>query len=209
MIFAGAVGALYSFLTVTLRCNQNVIGLTITTLGVGIANFIGSRIDTKWFSIASNKFFNKGFVTGNELNWFEELFLSYGALVYIAFIVAIIAALVLKKTKIGLSLRAVGENPATADAAGINVTAYRYIFTIIGSAISGLGGLFYIMNYIGGSWQYAIDSFGWLAVALVIFSIWKPDIGIIGAIIFGALYIMPNYLNTGTKNYIKELINHL
>lgn len=207
LIFAGIMGLIYSFMTVTLRCNQNVTGLTITTFGVGLANFVGSSIDNTYFSIASNKFFNKGFVApSSEMNWFEELFLSYGTLVYLAFAIAIIFAVLLRKTRIGLNLRAVGENPGTADAAGINVTAYKYIFTTIGSAIAGLGGLFYIMNYIGGSWQYAIDAFGWLAVALVIFSIWKPDIGILGAILFGALYIMPNYINVGTKSYYKEII---
>lgn len=206
LLFAGFMGLIYSFMTVTLRCNQNVTGLTITTFGVGLANFIGSGIDQRFFSVASNKFFNKGFVTGTELSWFEELFLSYGTLVYLSFALAIIFAIILKKTRWGLNLRAVGENPGTADAAGINVTAYKYGFTILGSAIAGLGGLFYIMNYVGGSWQYAIDAFGWLAVALVIFSIWKPDWGILGAIIFGALYIMPNYINVGTQSYYKELI---
>lgn len=206
LLFAGFMGLIYSFMTVTLRCNQNVTGLTLTTFGVGLANFIGSGIDQRFFSVASNKFFNKGFVTGTELSWFEELFLSYGTLVYLSFALAIIFAIILKKTRWGLNLRAVGENPGTADAAGINVTAYKYGFTILGSAIAGLGGLFYIMNYVGGSWQYAIDAFGWLAVALVIFSIWKPDWGILGAIIFGALYIMPNYINVGTQSYYKELI---
>ena len=206
LLFAGFMGLIYSFMTVTLRCNQNVTGLTITTFGVGLANFIGSGIDQRFFSVASNKFFNKGFVTGTELSWFEELFLSYGTLVYLSFALAIIFAVILKKTRLGLNLRAVGENPGTADAAGINVTAYKYGFTILGSAIAGLGGLFYIMNYVGVSWQYAIDAFGWLAVALVIFSIWKPDWGILGAIIFGALYIMPNYINVGTQSYYKELI---
>jgi len=206
LLFAGFMGLIYSFMTVTLRCNQNVTGLTITTFGVGLANFIGSGIDQRFFSVASNKFFNKGFIGGTEMNWFEELFLSYGTLVYLSFALAIIFAVILKKTRLGLNLRAVGENPGTADAAGINVTAYKYCFTILGSAIAGLGGLFYIMNYVGGSWQYAIDAFGWLAVALVIFSIWKPDWGILGAVIFGALYIMPNYINVGTQSYYKEII---
>ena len=87
------------------------------------------------------------------------------------------------------------KNPGTADAAGINVTAYKYTATIIGSAIAGLGGLFYIMDYLTGSWEYTIDAMGWLAVALVIFSMWNPGWGILGAIVFGGLYIAPYYLN--------------
>jgi len=208
ILFGALVGLLYSFFTVTLRCNQNVTGLTITTLGVGFANFVGSSIDNTGFAEV-NVIFRGGFAPGTEVGVFKLLFLSYGPLVYLAIAFAIATALTLRKTKVGLSLRAVGENPATADAAGINVTAYRYISTIIGSAIVALGGLFYIMDYIGGKWQYAIDAFGWLAVALVIFSVWSPDIGIAGAIIFGALYIAPNYINTGTQSYIKELIKML
>lgn len=205
LLFGGVAGLLYGFFTVTLRCNQNVTGLTLTTFGIGLANFIGSSINSERFSEVS-AYFRMGFVKDVEMNVFETVFLSYGALVYLAIILALIVSVVIRRTRLGLSLRAVGENPATADAAGINVTGYRYVATIIGSAISALGGLFYIMDYIGGNWQYAIDAFGWLAVALVIFTVWQPDIGILGAILFGALYVAPNYINTGTKGYIKELI---
>ena len=94
----------------------------------------------------------------------------------------------------GLHLRAVGENPATADAAGINVTRYRYLATIIGSGIAGLGGLFYIMDYLTGSWEYSIDALGWLSIALVIFTVWKPNWSILGSYAFGGLYILANYI---------------
>lgn len=201
LIFGGLGGLLFSFFAVTLRCNQNVTGLTLTTFGVGLANFVGSDLPHDNFNIAST-YFRRGFVVGDGLNWFEELFLSHGTLVYLAIIVAILVFIVFNKTRVGLNLRAVGENPATADAAGINVTKYRYIATITGSAIAGLGGLFYIMDYIGGIWQYAIEGLGWLAVALVIFSVWKPNWGILGSIVFGMLYIAPNYINYGFKSYI-------
>ena len=206
MLFAACAGLLYSFFTVTLRCNQNVTGLTLTTFGVGLANFIGSSINNEGFSEVS-AIFRKAIVNDPDPNVFETLFLSYGVLVYLAIFLAIIVSLVIRNTRTGLSLRAVGENPATADAAGINVTGYRYVSTIIGSAIAGLGGLFYIMDFIGGNWQYAIDAFGWLAVALVIFTLWQPDLGILGAILFGALYILPNYIPTGEKGYLQKLID--
>ena len=90
----------------------------------------------------------------------------------------------------GLYLNAVGENPATADAVGINVTAYKYIATCIGSGIAGLGGLFYIVDYSGSQEAYlGIESLGWLAIALVIFALWRPNISIFGSAIFGALYV--------------------
>ena len=94
------------------------------------------------------------------------------------------------KTRTGLSLRAVGENTGTADAAGINVTAFKYLATCIGGGISGIGGLYYVMNYIGGTWenQGTIEALGWLAVALVIFATWKPLRSIWGSYLFGVLY---------------------
>lgn len=204
MIFAGLAGLLFSFMTVTLRCNQNVTGLTITTFGIGFNSFYMSRIDRTDFNIASS-FFTKCFPGAGEAGWFGQMFLSYGTLVYLAIFIAIIAAIVFKKTRVGLNLRAIGENAATADAAGLNVSKYRYIATILGSAIAGLGGLFFIMDYLGGNVEYNIDAYGWLSVALVIFSMWKPGWGILGSILFGILYIAPNYLNVSFSQ--AELVN--
>lgn len=203
LIFGALAGLLFSFMTVTLRCNQNVTGLTITTFGIGFNSFYLNRIDKTGISDAS-RFFIQGFPCADAAGGFGKLFLSYGALVYIAIIVAIIAAVVIKKTRTGLNLRAVGENPATADAAGISVTKYRYLATIIGSAIAAMGGLFFIMDYLGGNIEYNIDAYGWMAVALVIFTVWKPNWGILGSILFGALYIAPNYMTVSFSE--KEIV---
>lgn len=208
MLFAGAMGLLYGFLTISLRCNQNVSGLTITTFGIGIFNFwikkMGSTGTT--FYTASDCFTEKLF-TSSSNGWFYQLFGSYSPLVYLAFIIAIIAAIVLKKTRTGMNLNAIGENPAAADAAGINVTKYKYIASVLGAAISGIGGLFCLMDITMGSLEYAIDAMGWLAVALVIFSLWKPALAILGSILFGGLYILPSYLNVNFSQM--ELVNML
>ncbi|MBR5070621.1 MAG: ABC transporter permease, partial [Oscillospiraceae bacterium] len=106
----------------------------------------------------------------------------------------------------GLHLRAVGENPGTADAAGINVSRYKYIATCLGSMIAGLGGLYYVMDYANGIWSN--DGFGdrgWLAIALVIFTVWKPTLGIISSILFGGLYILYLYIPSGMNLSLKEL----
>ncbi len=187
------MGAIYCFLTVTLRCNQNVTGLALTTFGVGVTTYIIQNIDS--FSRAS-KFFTKHLPIGDKLGWFGRLFLSYGFMVYMAILIALICSFVLNRTRVGLHLRAVGENPATADAMGINVTAYRYVATCIGSGIAGLGGLFYIMDYLNGMWEYNIDDMGWLAVALVIFAVWRPNLSIFGSMLFGALYIASSYITS-------------
>ena len=124
------------------------------------------------------------------------LLFSYGFLTYVALILAVAIWYFLSKTRTGLSLRAVGENTATADAAGINVTKYKYLATCIGAGISGLGGTYYVMNYINGTWenQGTIEALGWLAVALVIFATWKSLRAIWGSYLFGVLYWAYNYI---------------
>lgn len=195
VLFAAALGCVYSFLTVSLRANQNMTGLTITTFGVGVTKFFAKRIDTTGFATAST-YFQTLFSGADSLGWFGTLFLSHGFLTYFSIIIALLTAYVLNKTRVGLQLRAVGENPATADAAGIRVTKYKYFAILIGSAIAGLGGLYYIMDRLGGNGlqESAIDAMGWLSLALVIFTLWRPNLSIIGSILFGGLYIAANYI---------------
>lgn len=204
---AAIMGLIYSFLTVTLRSNQNVTGLALTTFGVGVTNYIISQIDFVTFQRGS-RFFTASLPFASKLGWFGQIFLSYGFLVYFSIVIAVVASLVLSKTRVGLHLRAVGENPATADAMGVNVTAYRYGATCIGSAIAGLGGLFFVMDYLGGNWEYCIDAMGWLSIALVIFTVWKPHMSIIGSFLFGGLYIAYNYIG-GVTFAQKELLKML
>ena len=185
------MGLIYCFFTVTLHANQNVTGLILTTLGTGLTGYIISK--TGSFAFAA-KYFTKPLPFAKNLGWFGKLFLSYGILVYLALAIAIVSSVVLAKTRIGLNIRAVGENPATADAAGINVTKYRYVTTMVGSGIAGIGGLCYIMDNLFGSWEYTIEAMGWLAIALVIFTVWKPNIGIFGSILFGMLYNASAYI---------------
>lgn len=202
-----AMGGIYSFLTVTLRANQNVTGLALTTLGTGISNYMIAQVKSASFAQAS-KFFTASLPFAGKLGEIGRLFLSYGIMVYLAIAIALAASYVLNHTRVGLHLRAVGENPATADAAGISVTKYRYLATLIGSGIAGLGGLCYIMDNLNGNWEYTIDAIGWLAIALVIFTLWRPNLGIIGSIIFGALYIVSSYV-VGISFANKALIKML
>ena len=158
-------GLIYCFLTVTLRANQNVTGLALTTFGVGFGNFFGgSLIKLTGSAVPSvaltntSAYFKKSLPFADSLGAFGKIFLSYGFLVYLAILVAIVCAVFLRHTRGGLHLRAVGENPATADAAGINVERSKYLATCIGSMIAGLGGLYYVMDYASGVWSN--DGFG-------------------------------------------------
>lgn len=197
------VSLLYCFLTVTLRANQNVTGLAITIFGVGVGNFFGGSLikivksDVPYLSLTKiAKAFKVTLPFANDMGAVGQLFFSYGFMVYLAIIIAVAVSFILKKTKVGLQLRAVGENPATADASGINVTRYKYFATCIGGMIAGLGGLFYIMDYSNGIWSNnGFGDRGWLAIAIVIFATWKPAFAILGSYLFGALYIVFNYIN--------------
>ena len=192
-LLGGALmGLLFSFLTVTLRANQNVTGLAITTLGVGISDYIIDKTGLIYISGAT--YFKASLPFASKLGSFGEIFLSHGVLVYVAIIIAVLTSFVFNRTRVGLHLRAVGENPATADAAGINVSRYRYLATCIGCGIASLGGLSFVMDYLNGNWEYIIDDIGWLAIALVILTVWKPNLAIFGSLIFGALYIASSYI---------------
>ena len=206
-ILGGAfMGLIFSFLTVTLRANQNVTGLALTTLGVGISDYIIDK--TGLIYVRGAVYFKASLPFASKLGDFGEIFLSHGVLVYLAIVIALISTYVLNRTRLGLHLRAVGENPATADAAGINVSAYRYGATCIGCGIAGLGGLSFVMDYLNGNWEYVIDDIGWLAIALVIFTVWKPNLAIFGSLIFGALYIASSYI-VGVSFAGKELFKML
>ena len=207
------MGLLYCFLTVTLRANQNVTGLALTTFGVGFGNFFGGSliklVKTDIPSIVltrTSQAFSRKLPFAGSLGWFGKIFLSYSFLAYLAIVIALAASWVLNHTRTGLHLRAVGENPSTADTAGINVVAYKYTATILGSIISGLGGLYYVMDYASGVWtNNAFGDRGWLAVALVIFTVWRPAMSIFASILFGGLYILNVFIPTGMDLAVKEI----
>lgn len=215
LICASLGGLIYSFLTISLRANQNVTGLALTTFGVGFGNFFGGSLaklagGVGQISVAATGSAFRASIPGlSKLPVIGPILFSYGFLTYLAVIIAFVMAFIMKKTRVGLNLRAVGENPGTADAAGIPVTRYKYLATIIGAAIAGLGGLFFVMEYSGGTWtNNGFGDRGWLAIALVIFALWKPVNAIWGSILFGGLYILYLYI-PGLNRSMQEIFKML
>jgi ABC-type uncharacterized transport system permease subunit len=215
LLASGLGGLIYSFLTVTLRANQNVVGLALTTFGVGFGNFFGGSISklaggVGQISVSTTASAYRATVPGlSKVPVVGELLFSYGFLTYLAIVIAIFLTFYLNKTRMGLNLRAVGESPATADAAGINVSLYKYVSTITGAAISGLGGLYFVMEYLGGTWNNnGFGDRGWLAIALVILALWKPVNAIWGSFLFGGLYILYIYM-PGLTRATQELCKML
>ncbi len=215
-VLAGALGGLiYSFLTTSLRANQNVTGLALTTFGVGVGNFFGGSLSklsggVGQISVATTAgAFRERIPLLKDIPILGDVLFSYGFLTYFSIALSIYLAWYINRTRRGLNLRAVGEMPATADAAGINVTTYKYLATCIGGAICGLGGLYFVMEYSGGTWtNNGFGDRGWLAIALVIFARWNPLHAIWGSILFGALYILYLYI-PGLGRSMQEIFKML
>ena len=200
---AGLGGALiYAILTVTFLANQNVTGLTLSIFGVGLANFFGEYMlnfsETNTLKLPARIL---GQMTAvnipvlSDLPILGPLLFRFNPFVYLGIFIAILCALYLNRTKIGLNLKAVGENPAAADAVGIKVTKMKYVNILIGGGICGIGGAYTSMIINGGVWMSnSVNGMGWIAVALVIFASWSPMRAIFGSFIFGAFNVLKYYM---------------
>ena len=199
-IGAGLCGLIFAVLTVTLQANQNVTGLTITTFGLGLYFFIGKGFGEKWPAMIDHpniKAANNPIEIPllSKIPFIGEALFSRSLLTYLGIIIAILAWVYIKYTKFGLRLRAVGENPATADSAGVNVTLYKYVHIIIGSGIMGIGGLnmgLLLSGSFEGSTSW-INGYGWIAIALVIFANWNCALAILGTFVFGLFNSLQYY----------------
>lgn len=190
-LMAMLCGGIYSFMTVSLRANQNVTGLALTTFGVGLMKVIMSKLDYVIYLVAAKPLYRWPFAGRTDS-------LQYlGVMFFLGIAVAVAASIILFRTRTGLKLRSVGENPGTADAVGVNVTRYKYLATIIGSGIAGLGGFYYIIDFMGSQEAYlSLEAYGWLSIALVIFALWRPHMTIIGSLVFGFLFRCSSFIAT-------------
>ena len=189
LLFSMLCGLIYSFLTVSLRANQNVTGLALTTFGAGLMKVIMVKLNPAVYLVVPKLFYRWPFAARQDS-------LQYlGVMFFMAVLIAIITSHVLFRTHTGLNLRAVGESPAVADAAGINVTKYKYVATCAGSGIAGLGGFYYIIDYMASQEAYlSLEAYGWLSIALVIFALWRPCLAILGSTVFGILFSFSGFI---------------
>ena len=201
---AGVLGSLiYAVLTVSFKANQNVTGLTLTIFGTGIANLFGSNYTASGALPESvMSVFKPLNIAGlSDLPYVGKLLFSYNPFVYFGVLLCIVMGIYINRTSRGRSLRAVGENPAAADAMGVNVTLYKYIHILLGGGICAMGGAYVIIVTCNGQWTYnCINGLGWIAVALVIFAGWSPYRVIIGSLVFGALSVLRLYTPASVAN---------
>lgn len=191
-VLAGGVGSLiFAFLTVTLRANQVVTGLTLTIFGTGFASFMGKSYVGLVVPQGIKDFFIKIHIPlMGDIPFIGPIFFKQDIFVYLGYFIVVASALYFYRTGRGLNLKAVGENAAAADASGINVTAYKYIHICIGGGLCGLGGAYMSLVMMSVWVENVVAGRGWIAVALVIFASWNPIKAFLGAFLFGGLSIL-------------------
>ncbi len=200
---AGALGALiYGVITITFMADQTVTGLTLTIFGVGVSNFVGelmlSNSTEKVLKLGETinaQIANINIPGVSDIPVAGPLLFSYNMFVYLGVVIAIVLSFYFSRTTTGLHARVIGENPAAADAAGINVKKLKYIHVLLGGGICGIGGAYASMITNGGVWlPDSVNGQGWVAVALVIFASWKPAKAILSAFVFGACSVLKFYI---------------
>jgi simple sugar transport system permease protein len=210
MIAGGITSALLAFLCVTLKTNQTVAGLAITIFAgaVGLSSYFANiwgvaenpvprqirRLDV--FGLADTP------IVG-------PIIFNQTILTYVSWVLVVLATVYLFRTRIGLQLRAVGESPQTADAMGINVVKYRYVHTILGGALAGIGGVFYSLAIVPTWVDGMTKGAGWIAIALVIFGFWRPSLTLLGAYLFGALQSLGSTLKARGVNISGDILDAL
>jgi ABC-type uncharacterized transport system permease subunit len=213
-IGAGAAGAaIYAILTVLLRTNQVVTGLTLTIFGTGFASFVGkSFMGVPAPATVKSLFGTVEIPVLSKISVIGPMFFQQDIFIYFGYIVTICTSLYLWRTKKGLNLKAVGENAAAADASGINVNLYKYVHIILGGALCGLGGAYMSLVTVPVWQENVVAGRGWIAVALVIFASWKPSKALIGAFLFGGLNILGYRLQSmgiHISQYIVDMVPYL
>lgn len=186
-----AFSLVYALLTVTLRCNQTITGLTLTTFGQGFANFIGSNsVGTRLPENFTNVFVSVKIPLLGDIPFLGRILFQQNVLVYLSYLLVALVAVYLYRTRAGLRLKMVGENPAAADVIGISVDRYKYAHIFISGLLYGIGGAYICFTTIP-TWQNDIVAGkGWIAVALVIFAAWNPIKGFFGSALFGLMLIL-------------------
>jgi simple sugar transport system permease protein len=180
---AGAIlAAVHGVMTINLRTNQIVMGLTLTILGTGLSSYIGNAYGYKALSHTLSPV---GIPLLDKIPWIGKIFFRHDVIVYLVPVVIIVVGLLVTRTRWGLWLRATGESPAAADAAGVPVFVVRHVAVAIGGMLAGIAGAYLSVIYTRSWSDQMTAGRGWIAIALVIFASWRPLLLLPGALLFG------------------------
>ena len=212
MLVGGVLASIHALLTITLRADQVVSGLALTLFGSGLASFLGQRLGPDGAPLVglTGPRFNEVLLPGlSQLPVVGPALFHCDLLVYLMYVALVASWYFLYKTRAGLHLRAVGENPQTVDAMGVDVAGLRYLYTIIGGMLVGLGGAHLSLAYIPGWTENMTGGRGWIAIALVIFATWNPARAIVGALLFGGVNAVQFRLQAAGTTIPASLLNML
>jgi simple sugar transport system permease protein len=212
IMVGGTLALIHAFLTITLRADQVVSGLALTLFGTGLASFLGQRLGptgAPLVGLIGPRFDDIGLPGLSNLPLIGSAVFDQDILVYLMYLFVPISWYFLYKTRPGLHLRAIGENPQTADAMGVNVLSLRYLYTIVGGMLIGLGGAHLSLAYIPGWTENLTGGRGWIVIALVIFAVWDPARAVIGALLFGGVNAIQFRLQAAGTTIPASLLNML
>ena len=204
------VATIHAFLSITMRANQIVSGLALSIFagGAGLSSYLGNDLGLG-NQPARHAFQNIDVFGLADTPVVGPILFGQTALVYGSWATVLLVWLYLSRTRVGLNARAVGESPAAADAVGINVTLYRYGHVLAGGALAGVGGACFSLS-ITPQWVDGLTSgAGWIAIALVIFAFWRPELCLVGAYFFGAFQALPFTLQARGVTLAPELFQAL
>ena len=185
-VVGGAFSLIHAFASVTLKANQIVSGLSLTMLGLGLSGMFGRGLEGKPLPVTIPKITISGLSRIPVLGpiFFEE----QNLIVYLSILLVPLLWYVLYRTRIGITIRSVGESPATADSLGINVDRVRYMCVLLGGVLAGVAGGYLSVAYRPAWTEGMTAGIGWIVIALTIFAFWNPVYGMLGAYLFAALY---------------------
>ena len=213
MLSGMVLSSIHAFLSITMRANQVVSGLSITLFGTGFASFLGQRLgpaeNGRYLIGLIGEKFTPIAIPGLSKIPLVGAFFNQDLLTYIVYLIIPIAWFYMYKTKNGLNLRAVGDNPQTADAMGIDVLKTRYLYTILGGTLVALGGAHLSLAYAPGWTENITGGRGWIVIALVIFSMWNPSRAIWGALLFGGINAVQFRLQASGTDIPASFLNML
>jgi len=209
LVVGGLLALIHGFFAITLRANQVVCGLALAILGIGLSSFLGRPIIGR----VAERFVPLPIPVLKEIPILGPVLFNQSALVYVGYILVPLSWFFLYHTRPGLNLRAVGENPAAADTSGIGVVPLRYLWTIFGGMLAGLGGAYLSLCYTPGWKENMTSGQGWIAIAMVIFALWNPFRAVLGALLFGGVNALQFYFEARqidlVPSYILRMLPYL
>jgi ABC-type uncharacterized transport system permease subunit len=187
-VLAGTLSAgIHAFVSVTLKANQVVSGLALTMLGLGVSGLFGKPFIGRPLPSKLNALPIPGLA---DIPVVGRILFAQDPLFYLAVILGILLWILLSRTRWGIEIRSVGENPAAAEVQGINVARVRYLCVLLGGALAGMAGAHLSLVY-SKSWTEGLTGGrGWIVIALTIFALWNPLRAFLGAFLFGCIFVL-------------------